>query len=442
MMHTHSQKKKQRSARPTQGQAPPLKSAAAAPGFDLAELQLEKPSSREGILQRQRLQGNQAVAKLMAKPKAAPKNRIQRAEESIDDNARFGLALPSNITTFASAIHNYAKDNPEKTLGDLIGEMEKQSAAALSSAEVSYKPNYVRNDLPGTTNAQFNWGTWTISIDPTRIHKDGQTAKLKDIKPERVARAANSMYHETRHCEQFYLIARMLAGQGQSPKTINQGTAINFVAAFSASLKPLKRPGWIERHITGNAADMAKRNKQMDMAQIWYDSAFGKYKGFRTMTSEVKARVKEMMAYHKLAEADQTWANFHTHYGGAIQKLKNSTIPDHITTMRDKLGAVAKPNAYEKRMKKAADDMFTAAGKLSADYDASKEDVAMYNKLKSARAELSSARYDGYRAYSFEMDAWATGGAVQDDMNTMEKSDEIIENAVEIGRSLIESIMQ
>ncbi len=151
------------------------------------------------LLSLQRTAGNAAVAQLLSAPV------VQRQA------ANFGLAKSAPTTAFAGEALNYWRSNPDKTLLDLGNNLMNKADDALAAEHVPaiIKPTFE----PRKERGLFTGSGWTINIDLLQITKKPITTKLRDVTADEAGEVTDTCYHETRHAEQEFLQARVLASK-------------------------------------------------------------------------------------------------------------------------------------------------------------------------------------------------------------------------------------
>lgn len=109
-------------------------------------------------------------------------------------------------------------------------------------------------------SGSFSHYTWRYDIDQG-VLGEAFGKKPEQRKPALIS-LCNTVYHETRHAEQFYRILRFLAGAGWPLEQIAETTQIRREVIQQALKEPLKLPekGW-----TPEAAE----------AREWFESLFG-----------------------------------------------------------------------------------------------------------------------------------------------------------------------
>ncbi|HET6965911.1 MAG TPA: hypothetical protein VFH58_14145 [Acidimicrobiales bacterium] len=171
-------------------------------------------------------------------------------------------------------------DARASALTDMIGR-------SLSDAGVSPVPGYtLRSDLSPNTLGNFGFANWKININQRLVSRPNLTT-------EQANEIANTFYHEGRHCDQWFRMARLRAGQGQSAADIAHAMGIPNNVAASATASPLQ---------AGSA--------EATEAQGWWDSVYGAHRTDRNQTlGELAASDTANAAAAQAYAADSTPAN-------------------------------------------------------------------------------------------------------------------------------------
>lgn len=170
--------------------------------------------------------------------------------------------------------------------------------AALAELKTIGVPAYaVSVKDTGNDAGTFDFQTWTMDIGKDAF--DGAVpgaAALADL--------ADTVLHESRHCEQWFRMARLQAGAGKKPEDIAKETFIPPRICDEAVKQPLTAAGdelteaqtwW--KSVYG--ADKAERNKTLraiDPLMAAYEAAETKYKAVKakaTSTKEEKEQAKK-----------------------------------------------------------------------------------------------------------------------------------------------------
>lgn len=180
--------------------------------------------------------------------------------------------------------HQWAtQSGPEaraSALTDMIGR-------SLSDAGVSPVPGHtLRSDLSPNTLGNFGYSTWKININQRLVSRPNLTT-------DQANEIANTFYHEGRHCDQWFRMARLRAGQGQSAADIAHAMGIPNNVAASAAASPLQ---------AGSA--------EATEAQEWWDSVYGAHRTDRNQTlGELAAADTANAAAAQAYAADHSPAN-------------------------------------------------------------------------------------------------------------------------------------
>jgi hypothetical protein len=102
------------------------------------------------------------------------------------------------------------------------------------------------------TSGSFNLANWRINVDRRLVGKP-------NISRGKMRHVVSAFYHEARHSEQVFRVARLLAGQGRDPIYIAHTMDIPFGVAKAAVKKP-----------------MSPSSPEAIATKKWYDSMFGK----------------------------------------------------------------------------------------------------------------------------------------------------------------------
>jgi hypothetical protein len=168
---------------------------------------------------------------------------------------------------------------PEARAGALADEVNKKLTA-------SGAPACNKQVIPLDAAGQFDFTTWTLQL--------GQQAFAKPtITDAEAADAADTVYHEARHAEQWHKMARLMAGQKKTAAEIVAKMGIPAAIAADAVGKPLA-PGSTEALI----------------AQGWFDSVYGKGAVARNQTlTELESAGTALEKANEKFAADPSEAN-------------------------------------------------------------------------------------------------------------------------------------
>jgi hypothetical protein len=133
---------------------------------------------------------------------------------------------------------------------------------SLNSSGVPGVKRVVSKKLPKGTQATFNFKTWEMEVSEDLL-KSKRLTKTDMIgsnlsAPNEVGDTqnrglANIIYHEERHAEQFFSIAKLLAMSGKSAKDISREMSIPIDIANQAVTDIVKNPLSQEEQVQANA---------------------------------------------------------------------------------------------------------------------------------------------------------------------------------------------
>jgi hypothetical protein len=181
-----------------------------------------------------------------------------------------------------------------------------RAQAMVNSANQSLNNTGVPSNTLNPTGANGNAGTfgfqnWQMNVDPTAFTDD----KMMD--PATAADAANTVYHESRHTEQWYNMAQMRAGMGDTPQQLASTMGIPQNIADQAAANP-----------------MLQCNAQENQAEQNYDSVYGA--GAQHRNQVLNASPMPQNQYCALPEEADAWrtgAEVSYNYPGGIDPNRN-----------------------------------------------------------------------------------------------------------------------
>ncbi len=171
----------------------------------------------------------------------------------------------------------------------------------------------VVNDLPNLLG-QFDFTTWTLEI--------GRPAFANDtISNEEAADAADTVYHEARHAEQWFRMAQYLAGQGRNAAFIATHMSIPAAQAAAAEADPLTRgsmeyliaDGWYQSVYGTGSADRERTLTELSDADTALDAAQAAFDADPSpanqamLTAATERRQAAFDAYQQLPEENDAW---------------------------------------------------------------------------------------------------------------------------------------
>ena len=157
-------------------------------------------------------------------------------------------------------------------------------------------------------NATFDFQTWNITLDDAGLDQD--------LTDDQIGELGDAIYHESRHSEQWFRMARLKAGEGLDngqiatnmfiPADIAQAAVDRPLKPLSKTTRMLRRRHFVER-----------QDAKLQEAKDWHKSVYGADSAHRNQVlSDINNRYGD---YRALSEEVDAWA-----VGGAAgQKIKD-----------------------------------------------------------------------------------------------------------------------
>jgi len=219
------------------------------------------------MLALQRHAGNQAVMRQFGAPN---RRRLQRALTGLKEvkptstYTDEALAYWRNPANQAKGIEEYAKhltqraNVPLKAMGCPEMQPEFKSASPFRAA--------------------FDFGNWHLIINTTLWSAKAGASKLSDLTIDEAAAAAGTVYHEARHAEQHFRIARMDAGRSKHTAPADISAEIRNARSYP---KPVTdaAAGNLLAGTTANAA-------LLDEAREWETMMHGRHARYRSIVKQ------------------------------------------------------------------------------------------------------------------------------------------------------------
>ena len=323
-----------------------------------------------------------------------------------------GLRRKSRTDAFGKQAHDYWADpaNKEKSLKDfsdfLIGKAN-EVLKAMGSYDV--KPSYVTT---GSASGTFSRVTWAMEINTSQFSSRAGVAKVSDLTLDEAAEIADTIYHEIRHSEQYFRIARIRAAESKKTgvdiaKEIEKDMSIPPAVAQAAAAAPMKA-GKDNVYRIAEAKDwesitIGLHAEYKGIINTWVDEAWAARDAALAVDATNLTATKGKISAHV-----SSWKTSNS---------RSKFVDSHLT----KVEAIADKSRMDKlvvrnlKAIKAALVKINSAWKHVEDNWASDDDAAKLRRLRAMRAplrELGDAVYHAYRDHLHEKDAWETGAAV------------------------------
>lgn len=330
----------------------------------------------DGLLGFQRGAGNQAVARVLARRVDKPKGTGMRDDAAIARYVRKAVIFWRNNPT-AGLFH----------LANFLGAAANTELNRLGVPDVKV---HINEHGPG--GARFYADGWYMVING--VTRDENIHTLGELDEDTVAIVAMNVYHEARHAEQRFRVARMQAGEGAEIDLSMDEDAAE--AAAAAPLDPRKMPAqerreakeWQTNTLGGDA-------RYRDAVMEWMDEVKSATRETREVASKDGRDPEDLRKM--LGRIFTAWANtgalmaIREHLPSAQQR-KNATIIADIALMDQRF--------------QAAEAEWKSIPAQPARWD--------FVQLANALRELVRAIDRAYRNQPVERDAHEVGGATFD----------------------------
>jgi hypothetical protein len=325
------------------------------------------------VLRLQRTAGNRAARQVVARRPAR----------------HTGMRKDQAIERYAAKAVKFWRRNGDlelKYFAIYLGAAANEELAALSVPAVQVK---VAKDESGPA-AEFLASDWQMVLHPSGFTKRKDVKTMGELTPEEAASVAMTIYHEARHAEQRFRVARLFAAEHKELSFEMEETA-----AEAARKTPLTKASALE----------------LREARDWRTNVAGEDSTYR--------------------EAVSWW----TSEASKAAKLARDVKADDAGDVRDRIGRLlhgwSKPGGAEETVRSSlgaakarkATTVVKDIERITAAFDAADaawrklpEQVtpADFKPLAEALLELSKAVYAAYTDQPVETDAWDAGLAVYD----------------------------
>ncbi len=268
------------------------------------------------------------------------------------------------------------------------------------------------------TNGNFDFTTWTINVNKIPLEQ-------ATITTNELAEIADTMYHEARHCEQWFRIARFLAGtKGKTAKDIATEMFIPESIAKKAVASPLKKSSALAAKFASKST-LAMEQKMLNEAAAWYANIYGAGGDARSAvlnnlqpTGDAYREAKKNYDDGYLAaETKNNVSAAEYNKKKLFWEQAQAAVEAFIVIYQGKVakgnagpGDIVQGLALEGIRDSAELEKDAALATWQADWD------AMDKLTKDLESTGDAARdaHAKYKALTEETDAWALGGRVQD----------------------------
>jgi len=142
-----------------------------------------------------------------------------------------GMSAPAEVDAFANDMAKLQEEWPSLSATARLDRLQSMVDARAASAGFP-PPDVIAPTGLGNYNGVLRFTVWEIAINPFLI----QSGRLS---AEQAAELGDTLYHETRHAEQWSLIAKRRAGEGLSVDQICNELYVPDEVAIDAAKQPL-----------------------------------------------------------------------------------------------------------------------------------------------------------------------------------------------------------
>jgi hypothetical protein len=343
----------------------------------------QRPAAARSLapaLKLQRAIGNKAVGQVLARAPAAQPRQT-------------GLRKADAIARYCRKAVIFWLNNPDAKLHHFATFLGAAANTELNLLGIPDVRVHVKNVGAGGAAAIFDHEGWAMFINPdTFTNRPDEVHSLGDLTADEAAIIAMTVYHEARHGEQHFRIARLEVGAGKELDPMMDADA-----AAAAAANPLKARG----------ADALELRE----AREWYSVEYGDDATYREAVTDWQGGIRDMARLARDVKPDGT-ADLYERIGRLIKGWsKHGGAAEYV---RSHLGSAKKRGMSTivkniSRINAAWDVMVAEYAKLGA--NATPED---FKPLAKALADLYRAVNKAYEEAPVEYDAYRTGDAVFD----------------------------
>lgn len=348
--------------------------------------------------------GNRAVVRLLQK-----KDRIQRATET-------GLAAPSargrysmEMNSWRNAHVNY---NPPVPVAVLIDEAVTKAEELLDGLGIPKPQKIFDPKAPGSLDGQFRAKEWTLLLNPDMVGPN-QTA-LELLTNDQLLRVVSVVFHEVRHCEQYYNMARFLAGTGVAAAEIASTLDIPEHVATAAHANPLTMIATNGIPLLGGG--LPSLSPEYFEAMKWYRQVYGKLGKYTQGIYDTLQELWSLKSNLKEVIKDPSRADLAFEMDTTIQKWKDERIPTVFAAYKASIEASPFKFEMDEQALHNINVILPAMKAFIALWDGVTDNFTV---LKPGLEALDVAVEAAYEALVTEKDAHVLGDQVTDTFKTL-----------------------
>lgn len=338
----------------------------------------------QSMLHLQRTIGNYAILKMMGATSTQQQPKIQRSEIGLEQSDLSDHFVKNGYAYWKKKRN---KDESTKEYASHLVKLVNDELATFGVPPTNH--DFRESNAVGA----FRQSEWKIYFNIKKLNREGDT--IDELTQNEAADLANTVYHEARHAEQSFRIARMLAGMEKTAEDIASELPIPQEIAEQAVQSPLK-----------NTADT---KKEFEEAEEWYNISVGRYRIYRREVGDYHDEAFEVyniledLTDENFDESKEKISTFMT----AVQDTKTGLME----TEKTKAEEVEEPNDADNLIRQHIDTI------IDTSYDAviqwvdseSATNAEQLKRMKQTIEALWLATFNAYKDFANEKDAWEVG---------------------------------
>jgi len=280
-----------------------------------------------------------------------------------------GMSSSAEVDAFADDMAKLQDEWPSLKGADRLARLQTMVDARAASAGFP-APGIIAPEGLGGRYGELRFNQWRIAINRSLVTSER-------LSPEQTAQLGETLYHETRHAEQWSLIAKRQAGEGLTPNQMRNTLYVPEKVATDAATQPL-----------------LPTDPRRPCADALHKSIYGADRHARNMTIT------------NLEEHGQAYASASEEYERSVdeeQRLMSQFL-------REEQSYIACKERNPPPTKSELDALAKRCNDSAAKLRAAKLRSAECRRSVDAAEQTYSKTYTDYRMLPEEADAWDSGG--------------------------------
>lgn len=342
--------------------------------------------------------GNQAINRL-----------VSRAQSGRTIQRETGLAVEETTREFAgSARQIYTKAAAgQMPIADYIRALYANVSLPLILKGNCFPPTW---DLKGSAGdlGSFMAKDWAIHLTPNAFTNEKRKLPIvsaNQLTVDEAAEITDTLYHESRHAEQYFRMARMMAGRGSTAEEIAKNLQMRKDAAAAAAEVPLTEGAKAEDK---GLFDEARDWEAILVTYRSYKEKVGPARNhLLTMFNVVNTKGKAL----QMGQLKTQWTGYYKDYISVFEKTKSDIegVDKKIPAETDILKHVSAILLNYKNLEQAFNEI-QAADQSTSPFKKEGLMASATKKFLGLCMDGNKICYQAYLAFSHEVDAHAVGG--------------------------------